>query len=197
MGSIFSAIERRIIETSAEVCRNALINSAKEIQEEIRNEICYQVSQDYYDGYEPKKYKRIPSLFDVWDIKTTMRNNDALNFHLNLNSDNLPRHESNSKYHQSGDTWISRNSSKFNYGDGFGDDCDDNGIPDNGWILKNFFEGIHPIFVWKKDTDDIENRSVRSGKLLDSLQKYIFAYRDSGSMSRILIRNLKIECSKL
>ena len=49
-------------------------------------------------------------------------------------------YKSNSWWHQSGDTWVSRfeEPKKFKF------DSQANGIPDAGWILNNYLEGKHP-----------------------------------------------------
>ena len=50
------------------------------------------------------------------------------------------KYESNSWWHQSGGEWVSRfkNENNFKY------DSQANGIPDAGWILNNYLEGVHP-----------------------------------------------------
>ena len=54
-------------------------------------------------------------------------------------------YKSNSWWHQSGNTWVSR----FDEPDKFRFDSQSNGIPDSGWILNNYLEGIHPGFMVK------------------------------------------------
>jgi hypothetical protein len=49
-------------------------------------------------------------------------------------------YKSNSWWHQSGDAWVSR----FDEPNKFKFDSQANGIPDSGWILNNYLEGIHP-----------------------------------------------------
>ena len=56
-------------------------------------------------------------------------------------------YKSNSWWHQSGDTWVSR----FDEPNKFKFDSQANGIPDSGWILNNYLEGIHP--GWTVDSN--------------------------------------------
>lgn len=187
MAGLFTDLERKIIAMSEEVCHNALVASAAEIKIDIDNNICYKVSEAYYMDYTPRRYKRIESLYDAWKI-TPYLSGDRISFNLNLDSSRLPQHYSGSKYHQSGSEWISR------YDDAFDFDSDDNGRPENSWILTNFFEGIHPIYKFK-DGNVIDN-SIQGSTVLDNMQKYITAYRKSGKMQRILIKHLKSQCKK-
>lgn len=187
MGRLFTDLERKIIEMSKEVCRNALVASAAEIKNDINVNICYRVSEAYYSDYDPVSYKRTESLYDAWKI-TPFLTGDRVSFNLNLDSDRLPQHYSRSKYHQSGSTWISR------YDDDFDFDSDDNGRPESAWILKNFFEGIHPIFV--RHEGAYFNESIQRSGVLDNMAKYIDIYRRSGKMQKILIKHLKRECKK-
>lgn len=188
MGGLFTDLERKIIMMSREVCRNALIASAAEIKIDIDNNICYRVSDAYYTDYTPSRYQRTGSLYNAWKI-TPFLTGDKISFNLNLDSDRLPQHYSRSKYHQSGDTWISRDSEDFDY------DSGDNGRPEKSWILANFFEGIHPRYSLLKDGFVVDN-SVHTSTVLQNMQKYITKYRQSGKMQKILIKHLKTQCKK-
>ena len=189
MGDVFTDLERKIIEMSEEVCRNALVASAVEIKIDIDTNICYKVSEAYYTDYSPTKYKRIESLYDAWKI-TPFLQGDRVIFNLNLDSDRLPQHRSTSKYHKNENEagWISR------YDDNFDFESDDNGVPQNSWILQNFFEGIHPRYITRKGI--VYDESVQYSGVLDNMQKYINKYRQSGKMQRILIKHLKSQCKK-
>ena len=96
---------------------------------------------------KPKVYKRInpsplakvatgtkPALTEKGSKCTIM-------FAIKYNSNKIKGvYKSNSWYHQSGDTWVSW----FNQNGSFNNDGQDNGIPDAGWILNNYLEGVHP-----------------------------------------------------
>lgn len=188
MGGIFTDLERKIIMTSKEVCRNALIASAAEIKIDIDTNICYRVSNAYYEEYTPSRYHRMKSLYEAWKIRAFL-SDDRIGFNLNLDSDRLPQHKSRSKFHQSGSEWISRYSSDFN------EDSDDNGMPENSWILTNFFEGIHPRYTFKDGL--IMDESYEGTGVLRNMSKYIKEYKASGKMQKILIKHLKNQCKKI
>ena len=63
-------------------------------------------------------------------------------------------YKSNSWWHQTGNEWVSR----FDEPEKFKFDSQANGIPDAGWILNNYLEGVHPGFIdgidygWKDST---------------------------------------------
>lgn len=184
MGRLFSDLERKIIETSDEVCRAALFSAGYEIEQDIMNEICYKIVDDYYDEYTPKKYKRMRSLYSAWDITTSLRG-DRLHFHPTLDSDRLPQHYSGSQYHKSGSKWIDF----YNRSDG-----EDNGIPDNGWILTNFFEGIHPKYYFSKKLGDVIDASEQFDGVVPKMGKYVVSYKKSGKLVKILAKHLKQQC---
>ena len=185
MGNLFTAIERKIIETSHEVCQNALKSAAYELHVDIKNNICYKIVDEYYDEYDPTRYRRMDSLYDAWAMKTSIVG-DRLHFYPDLDSDRLPQHYSRSKFHNSGDTWISR------YDDGFDFDSDENGQPENSWILKNFFEGIHPRFFVREGL--VFDESYYYDGVLSKMSKYINIYRKSGNMIEILSEHLRRAC---
>lgn len=185
MGNLFTDLERKIIMMSKEVCRNALIASAAEIKVDIDSNICYKVSDQYYQDYSPIRYKRIGSLYDAWKITPSMQG-DRISFNLNLDSDRLPQHYSRSQFHKYGSDWISR------YDDEFDFESDENGQPENSWILKNFFEGIHPRFVVRQGM--VFDESYKLSGVLQNMSKYVNQYRQSGKMQKILIKHLKKQC---
>lgn len=65
-------------------------------------------------------------------------------------------YRSNSWYHQGGDKWISRydNSGRFDF------DSQNNGIPESGWILNNYLQGIHPGWINGEDRGWTDSEST-------------------------------------
>lgn len=188
MAGLFTDLERKIITMSEEVCRNALVASAAEIKMDIDNNICYKVSDAYYTEYQPKIYThRMGSLYDAWKI-TPLLKGDKVMFNLNLDSDRLPQHTSNSWWHQSGNKWISRDDPEFDFGK------QNNGMPENSWILKNFFKGIHPGYTLLDG--EVIDHSKETSSVLENMHKYVGEYKKSGKMQRILIKHLKSQCKK-
>lgn len=187
MGNLFTEIERKIIETSNEVCQAALKSSAKELTTSIRNNVFYKVTDIYYEEYTPTRYKRLESLYGAWKVTNSI-NGDKISFHGNLNSNRLPQHYSGSQYHKYGDRWISQWDDDFDY------DSDENGRPENSWILENFFEGIHPRYIKKYGL--VWDESYHYDGILKNLPVCINRYKQSGEMVSILAKHLKAQCKK-
>lgn len=185
MGKFFTARERKIIEMSHEVCQKALRSAAYELQMDVKNNICYRIVDEYYDEYEPKRYKRMRSLYDAWQMRAAI-SGDRLHFYPDLDSDRLPKHYSRSKFHKYGEEWISR------YDDGFDFDSDENGTPGNSWILDNFFAGIHPRFFVREGL--VFDESYTYDGVLKKMGKYVGLYKKSGSMINILAEHLRQAC---
>ena len=61
-------------------------------------------------------------------------------------------HRSSSRYHQSGNKWISRKSSNFNF------NGSNNGIPEAEWITEKFLAGIHP---WSGEDDESPDEKMQ------------------------------------
>lgn len=187
MGRIFTEIEREIIKMSKEVRKEALISAAPEIQNDILTHICYKVTQDYYNEYDPKIYKkRMYSLYDAWDVDAMMVGN-GLEFEPFLFDDNMPQHTSNSWYHKSGDKWVEFPDSH--------NGRQDNGIPQNDWIIENFIEGIHPGYYWHKGMDEVIDFSVKGKGVEASMDIHVNKYNRTGRMEKILIKHLKRACN--
>lgn len=184
MGNLFTAMERKIIEKSEEVCREALKTAAIELQQDIKENICYRIVDAYYEEYTPSRYRRMESLYNAWNITSSIVG-DRLHFYPDLDSDRLPQHYSNSQYHKYGSEWIDF----YNRSDD-----SDNGIPDNEWILENFFEGVHPRYYKDKSLGIIINDSKQYSGVLEKMGIYINTYKKSGNMINILAKHLKQAC---
>lgn len=112
----------------------------------------------YYENYRPQRYKRTKQLRRAIRSpkpqETKKGNTYILSFYIQYNSKYLDGlYHSNSWYHQSGSEWKSvvndRNSTLGQ----------DNGIPESGWILSNYLQGIHP---WAQtDTESTDTVMTR------------------------------------
>lgn len=105
-----------------------------------------------YLAKKPNIYKRLkssPLKNAIKPLKPTLnKNGNTIIFGLTYDSDRIKgAYKSNSWYHQSGGKWISR----FDDPDHFNFDGQNNGIPDSGWILKNYLEGVHPGWINGED----------------------------------------------
>ena len=188
MGRFFSAMERKIIEKVEEVGRAALKSAAKELQEDIYDNICYKVVEDYYEEYTPSKYKRTHDLYNAWAISSEIGGDDRIHFLPILDSDLMSQHYSRSRFHK-------EPSDDGKWRDYYSrTDDEDNGLPDNDWILKNFFEGIHPRFYLNKQLGVVIDASYQFPGVLSNMSKHIAVYKRSGRMVSILAKHLKQAC---
>lgn len=142
--TIFKQIEKDFLELS----KNAARMAAKKAQRDIAIKADRFITE-YYDEYTPSKYKRKRALFklvqDYYKEKVGKKG-ITIEFGVQYNPAKIKGlHNSNSKWHQSGDKWISRNDSGFNF------DAGDNGIPEPEWITEKFLAGEHPSGILGDD----------------------------------------------
>lgn len=136
---------KRIQKNSENLAMKAMINAANEAFN-----LAIEKANSCLDNYlkrKPKIYKRLnPSPLKKALIAEKPQFSESgghcyIEFSLTYDSTIIKgAYESNSWWHQSGDTWVSR----FDEPDKFKFDSQDNGIPDSGWILNNYLEGVHP-----------------------------------------------------
>ena len=117
--------------------------------------------QNYYKR-KPKIYRRTDSLKKAISGRAprlrTEGDNCVVSFGVIYDSSRLNGvYKSNSRFHQSGDEWVSRfdNASSFNFDD------QSNGVPDPGWILENYLNGVHPGWVNGKDYGWVDSENTR------------------------------------
>lgn len=127
---------------ATEIVKNAVKKAAAQAQKEVMK-TADECLEKYYNGYKPHRYKRTRSLHKaitpIFEEKPGRRVNLAFTIGVRYDSSNLiGLYKSNSKYHKSGDTWVSRNDSGFKF------DSGDNGIPEPWWIMDQYLQGIHP-----------------------------------------------------
>ena len=128
------------------IAKRAVRSAARRGQQDIIKE-AKKYLKEYY-RYKPKMYKRTRSLkhaiVPIFEDKST---NDRIliEFGIKYDASMLEgRYKSNSRYHQSGDKWISRNDPSFNWSkDEKGVPIGNNGLPEPEWILDNFLRGEH------------------------------------------------------
>lgn len=187
MGSLFTELERHIIETSEEVCRKALESSSKELQASIKENVFKKVTASYYQEYKPSRYKRTESLYGIWGIYPEIDGMD-IGFDFDADDKRMKQHKSKSKYHKRGKKWISRTKKEFTW-------KSNNGRPSNEWILENFFEGIHPRYILREGV--VSDESYQYDDVDTRLDLYIGEYQKSEEMENILVDHLKKQCRKI
>lgn len=141
-----------VIKDCRVIAVEAVKNAAKKAQKDILKE-ADSCLQKYYSNYpNPKMYNRTyrlkRAIVPYWADRTNGKS-ISVEVGVQYKSSALKgAYRSNSRYHQSGDVWISRFDDE-----GFNFDSGDNGIPEPDWILINYLEGVHP---WAQD-DGVAN----------------------------------------
>lgn len=138
-----------VINNAVSVSNDVIRNVGQKVQNEMRDK-AYKTLEEYYADYTPKRYKRTYSLNrSIKPYTKTISSGEFLELEVGIEYDPSRLegvYESNSYYHQDGDSWISR------YNDNFDNSGISNGIPESDWILNNFLEGLHPITTVNKTT---------------------------------------------
>lgn len=169
-----------IINDCQAVALEAVKNAAKKVQNDILDE-AKSCLQEYYANYTPTSYiprtkqlqKAIVPVFEDKSYKGGI----SIEVGVEYDSGNLKGcYRSNSRFHQSGGAWkvVTDHSHVTN----------DNGIPEPGWILDNFIEGIHPrtekvggSYIYSPQKDDESTRSLMEEffdvQLPNRINKYV------------------------
>lgn len=177
--AFFAQIEEDWAELSKRAAREAATKAQKDIREKADKFI-----KEYY-AYNPKVYtnaKRKKALYklveDFYEV-TERPNGIEIEFGVTYNPENIKGiHRSNSRYHQSGDKWISVRSPRGMSADiptlndviGSGSD---NGIPEPEWITEQFLAGIHPWSAVDEQSPDEKMQDFFDTKIEDLINEYI------------------------
>lgn len=195
MGRILKDAEIAFLRTCREACDAALASAAPKIEKDFKSKVFGQAVTDYYEDYKPSKYKRSKALSRAFRAHATIVG-DAISVEGDWDFNRLPQYKSKSKYHQSGDEWISRYDPDFNWDvDDDGDPIGDNGVPEKGWIFQNFMEGIHPRFITKNGMVYDESRYFEPS--WKRIKKYMNEYKNSDDLKNILTKELQKACKKM
>ena len=124
--------------------QRSAITASKNVARKIKNDIYNQALKNleiYYANYDPDVYER------TYNLKNAIRSHyqdDSTDTKISIevgviyDENNLRAYASNSWYHQNGESWVSRDSTSFDW------ESQSNGTPSPEWILDNFLHGIHP-----------------------------------------------------
>ena len=195
MGRILADAEIAFLRTCREACDAALLSAAPKIEKDFKKKVFVQAVTDYYTDYKPSKYKRRKSLSRAFKAHAVI-NGDSISVVGDWDFNRLPQAKSKSRYHKSGDEWISRYEPNFNWDvNDEGDPVGDNGMPEKGWIFQNFMEGIHPRFITKNDIVYDESRYFEPS--WKRIKKYLNEYKDSDDLKDILAKELKKTCKQM
>lgn len=160
-----------IINDCQTIAVEAVKNAAKKIQKDITKE-AYRYLAKYYANYHPEIYKRTKSLHKaITPIFCDHSTSAGISIEVGVEYDSSLLkniYKSNSYWHQTGDTWVSRFKDK-----GFNLDSGDNGIPDPGWILENFLEGQHGGVHEDSESTNSLMENFFDTQLQNKVQQYV------------------------
>lgn len=133
---VYKAVQRNAKVAAVSAAKKTAQQIAKDMNKEALNGLAY-----YYANYDPDVYERTYNLKNAIKPYYSDKSNDktvSIEIGIVYDAAYLDSYVSNSWRHQSGDSWVSRNSNNFDW------DSGNNGTPDPEWILDNFLNGIHP-----------------------------------------------------
>lgn len=187
MGRILEDAEIAFLKNCAKAREAAVRNAAKEIKKDFKEKVFDQAVSDYYEDYDPARYRRTHSLYKVFKVDApTDGRYITINYDWDFNR--LPRYRSKSRYHKSGGEWKDFWER---------DDGSKNGIPEKGWIFGNFMEGIHPKFSYSKEIGAVVDNSEQYEQSYIRIKNYKDDYISNGDMKNILLKHLKRQCKNL
>jgi hypothetical protein len=163
---IFKQIEKDFVELSKDAARSAANKAQKDIGQKADKFI------DEYYQYKPKIYKKrqyaLYKLVQRYYKESTTAKGMAIEFGVKYNASKIKGiHKSSSPLHQSGQKWISRDSSGFRW------DSGDNGIPEPEWITNKFLEGEHPWAQIDDQSPDEKMQYFFDTELTDLIGNYM------------------------
>lgn len=194
MSRILKDAEIAFLRTCREACDAALESAAPKIEKDFKAKVFGQAVDDYYSDYKPSRYKRTGSLHNAFRAKSTIAG-DSISVKGAWDFNWLPDYHSGSKYHKSGDEWISRYDIDDDGNEIFDWDSDSNGVPEKGWIFKNLMEGVHPRFITRFGL--VFDESYHYEPTWKRIKRYLNDYKDSDDLKDILTKELKKQCKKM
>lgn len=167
-GQSIDATFAAILQDCQTVAVKAVKNAAKKVQDDIIKEAKTYL-QHYYDNYTPKQYKRTYSLrraiLPYWADRTG-KNGILIEVGVQYKSRALSGiYKSNSRFHQSGDTWKAVTDHSHVTGD--------NGIPEPEWILDNFLSGQHGGYQQDFNSTHTLMLDFFENQLPDRIEQYV------------------------
>ena len=157
-----------ILENCKEIAKSAVVGAASKVHDDIIKE-ANSYLQMYYNNYTPKSYRRKYNLKKaIVPVFENESNKGKISYTVGVEYSAWKLeglYKSNSRFHQSGNTWKSvKDHSKL---------TTDNGVPEPEWILNNFLEGVHP---WAQDdaqSTDTLMREFFNNQLPDRISEYV------------------------
>jgi hypothetical protein len=163
---IFGKIKEDFVQLSQNAAREAATRAQINIRQKADKFI------DEYYQYKPKIYKKrkmaLYKLVQKYYKEKKTSDGIVIEFGVEYNPSNIwGIHNSMSPLHQSGNKWISRNDSGFNW------DSGDNGIPEPEWITEKFLAGEHPWAQTDSESPDQKMKDFFNTKLENLVHTYI------------------------
>ena len=159
-----------IIKDCQAVAVEAVRNAAKKAQGDVVKE-AYRYLAKYYANYRPKRYKRTKNLHkSITPVFEDRSTGDKISIEVGVEYDSNKLkgfYRSNSRYHQAGTEWISRNDSNFDW------NGSNNGSPEPWWVMDNFLEGVHPGAQVDNESTDSLMREFLDKQLPGRIGQYV------------------------
>lgn len=178
MSDVFSQVEKAFQARMDAVFKRAVKKATEELKQDYKEQVIDLAVTEYYDEYDPKKYKRTYSLYDIFDTNIEI-NGKTVSFNSIANSDKIPQHDSGSRFHKEGDEWK-------DYYTRIKDKTIKNGVPDSEWIFYRFMEGTHPGWWLHRKLGMTFDDSYYGVPFEKHFDKYKKIYEKSGSMESIV-----------
>lgn len=159
---VYQAVVAELDDIVLELCNKTATKISKDFNREAKNAITA-----YYNAYNPSSYRRTYTLYHSFYPYQNVKNASTVSAGVRFDSSALDgKYFSNSRYHQSGSTWVdySHRSNKRN-----------NGRPESDWIMDNLLEGVHPIYEFNGETYEdasVFTRPTPFKRMTDFVDKY-------------------------
>lgn len=157
-----------ILKDCQAIAVEAVKDAAKKTQTDILKEANNYLNK-YYANYNPRMYKRTyrlkRAIIPYWADRSG-KNGVSIEVGVQYKSSALKgAYRSNSRWHQSGDTWRSViNDAKFST---------DNGIPEPEWVLDNFLMGEHGGVHRDAESTNSLMQDFFDNQLSDHINQYV------------------------
>ena len=177
MADVFDQVEKEYVARMKAAFATAAKKATEAIKADYKEQVLDLAVKGYYDEYDPKRYKdRTYSLYDIFKVNVQIDGN-TISLDSIANSDMIPQHKSNSRFHKSGKKWkdyYSRNNKS------------NNGMPQSDWIFEQFVEGIHPGRWLHQGLGMTFDDSYYGIPIEKRIEQYNKIYEKSGSMESIV-----------
>lgn len=184
-GKVLNAAADKALAEAERIMLSSLDDVAKKVEQDMKAK-AESVVAEYYANSPKKKYSPkgyLKRSIHVESIITNSGKQWSGSFIVVFEPYYLPKHKSNSKFHQSGSKWIP--TSDMSYSEKMaGGKPKQFGAPENSWIMEQFLEGIHPwsnvqsVSATERMEDYVQKEGIEKAQriLQDEIEKRFAKY---------------------